>query len=71
MDDKKLDWEDLSNQGIQAAIDAMTNSTEDNYALELPLGNQELIKPVVCECGVDSLGAGLHSQWCPKRSDNE
>lgn len=62
MDDKKLDWEDLSNQAMQSA--------EGDYALELPLGNQELIKPAVCECGVDSLGAGLHSQWCPKRSDN-
>jgi hypothetical protein len=23
-----------------------------------------------CECGVDSLGAGLHSGYCPKRSSN-
>jgi hypothetical protein len=24
-------------------------------------------KPKTCECGVDAIGGGVHSSWCPKK----
>lgn len=46
-----------------------------DYAEEqLPMGTQDFLQETKlnlrCECGVDSLGAGLHSNYCPKWGSN-
>lgn len=57
---------------------AVWTETEGNLVMNLAPGNYNAIQPSVsaspwittaekkCECGVDSLGYGFHSDYCPK-----
>jgi hypothetical protein len=38
----------------------------DGDGPELPRGIRTVINEVKCTCGVDAVGQGRHSDWCPK-----
>jgi len=60
------------------ALPIGTVMTEDHLELALAWDNEmsimrelddHLVTHYKCECGVDTVGVGIHSDWCPKGGD--
>lgn len=49
-----------------APTDTFKNVNRGEYRHTLKDAACQAEEPAVCECGVDKLGYGLHSDWCPK-----
>jgi hypothetical protein len=51
---------------INKAVQAIYPDVQFGYSCPVEETYKREYAPARCECGVDSVGGGIHSPWCPK-----
>lgn len=56
------------NDGLNVEYVSLVDNQKECDLISFPRYNQN--NKTNCECGIDSVGGGLHSSWCPKHEVN-
>lgn len=67
IDQTDVDWNNVRFIGLSEQI----SGEEDLLATFERLLEETSDKVVNCECGIDKVGGGHHSGWCPKFKENK